>query len=196
MMFTGIVEEIGSVAQVRDHNDSLRLRIEAVVVTNDAEHGASISVNGACLTVADHGRDWFEADVMRETLERTSLRSMKPGSKVNLERAVRVDGRLGGHIVQGHVDGVGEIVDIQPAENWTVLRIGVGADVTRYLVDKGSVTVDGVSLTIVSADDAWFTVSLIPTTLLETTLGQRKVGDVVNIEVDVLAKYVEKMVAK
>lgn len=196
MMFTGIVEEIGSVAQVRDHNDSLRLRIEAVVVTNDAEHGASISVNGACLTVADHGRDWFEVDVMRETLERTSLRSMKPGSKVNLERAVRVDGRLGGHIVQGHVDGVGEIVDIQPAENWTVLRIGVGADVTPYLVDKGSVTVDGVSLTIVSADDAWFTVSLIPTTLLETTLGQRKVGDVVNIEVDVLAKYVEKMVAK
>lgn len=195
-MFTGIVEEIGSVAQVRDHNDSLRLRIEAVVVTNDAEHGASISVNGACLTVADHGRDWFEVDVMRETLERTSLRSMKPGSKVNLERAVRVDGRLGGHIVQGHVDGVGEIVDIQPAENWTVLRIGVGADVTPYLVDKGSVTVDGVSLTIVSADDAWFTVSLIPTTLLETTLGQRKVGDVVNIEVDVLAKYVEKMVAK
>jgi riboflavin synthase len=195
-MFTGIVEETGVIETVVDHGDSLVLRIAAPTVTKDAAHGASISVNGICLTVTDHGDAWFEADVMRETLERTSLRTLGPGHAVNLERAARVDGRLGGHIVQGHVDGVGQIADIHPEVRWTLIRISVPHALTRYMVEKGSVTVDGVSLTIVSVDDEGFTVSLIPTTLSETTLGNRTVGDAVNIEVDVLAKYVEKLVAR
>lgn len=195
-MFTGIVEETGSIETVVDHGDSLRVRISAPTVATDASHGASISVNGICLTVTDHGADWFEADVMRETLERTSLRSLDAGDPVNLERAARVDGRLGGHIVQGHVDGVGEIAVIQPEDRWTIIRIAVPRELTRYMVEKGSITVDGVSLTIVSVDDESFTVSLIPTTLTDTTLGGRAVGDLVNIEVDVLAKYVEKLVSR
>jgi riboflavin synthase len=195
-MFTGIVEEIGSIQAVTQQVDSLRIRVATETITSDAEHGASISVNGTCLTVADFGPSWFEVDVMRETLERTSLRVLEPGSKVNLERAVKANGRLGGHIVQGHVDGVGEVVDVIPAENWTIFQIGVDSGLTRYLVEKGSVTVDGVSLTVVSVDDRSFTVSLIPTTLSETTLGSRRSGDVVNIEVDVLAKYIEKMVSR
>lgn len=195
-MFTGIVEETGAIETVVDHGDSLVLRIAAPTVTEDAAHGASISVNGICLTVTDHGEDWFEADVMRETLERTSLRSLLPGDRVNLERAARVDGRLGGHIVQGHVDGVGQITEVLPEERWTILRIGVPRELTRYMVNKGSVTIDGVSLTIVSVDDESFTVSLIPTTLSDTTLGTRDVGDAVNIEVDILAKYVEKLVER
>jgi riboflavin synthase len=194
MMFTGIVEEVGSVAQILEQDDSLRLRISALVVTDGAQHGGSISVNGTCLTISDHGRDWFEADVMRETLERTSLRTLQPGSKVNLERAVRVDGRLGGHIVQGHVDGVGRVEAVEPTEHWTVMRCDVGPELTRYMVEKGSICVDGVSLTIVSVGPDDFSVSLIPTTLSDTTLGETLKGDVVNIEVDVLAKYVEKLV--
>jgi riboflavin synthase len=195
-MFTGIVEETGAIAGVEDHGDSLCLRIVAPTVTQDAVHGASISVNGICLTVTEHGQEWFEADVMRETLERTSLRSLRPGDPVNLERAAKVDGRLGGHIVQGHVDGVGEIVHVNPDERWTIIGVAVPSALTRYMVEKGSITVDGVSLTIVSVHDEGFTVSLIPTTLAETTLGTRAVGDVVNIEVDVLAKYVEKLVSR
>ena len=193
-MFTGIVEEMGMVDAVVDRGDSLRLRIVAPIVTSDARHGDSISVNGTCLTVVDHGGNWFDADVMKETLDRTSLQSLKPGAPVNLERAARVDGRLGGHIVQGHVDGIGRIVDIQPSANWTVVRITVPRRLTRYLVEKGSVTVDGVSLTIVSVGDEDFCVSLIPTTLADTTLGSASVGDLVNVEVDILAKYVEKLV--
>lgn len=195
-MFTGIVEETGSIESVVDYGDSLRIRIVAPTVVVDARHGASISVNGICLTVTDHGGDWFEADVMRETLERTSLRSLGAGDPVNLERAARVDGRLGGHIVQGHVDGVGEIVEIHPEDRWTIIRIMVPHDLTRYMVEKGSITVDGVSLTIMSVDNKSFTVSLIPTTLADTTLGGRAVGNAVNIEVDVLAKYVEKLATR
>ncbi len=195
-MFTGIVEEVGVIDDVADHGDSLRLRLAAPGVTADVEHGASISVSGVCLTVADHGPGWFEADVMRETLLRTSLQTLGTGDRVNLERATRVDGRLGGHIVQGHVDGTGRVLDVQPGERWTIVRIGVPRELTRYMVEKGSVTVDGVSLTIVSVTDEDFTVSLIPTTLAETTLGTRAIGDVVNIEVDVLAKYVEKLVTR
>lgn len=196
MMFTGIVEEMGTIETLVEHGDSMRIRISAPSVASDASHGASISVNGICLTVADHGADWFEADVMRETLERTSLRSLGAGDPVNLERAARVDGRLGGHIVQGHVDGVGEIASIQPEDRWTIIRFAVPDALTRYMVEKGSITVDGVSLTIVSVDDRSFAVSLIPTTVADTTLGSRAVGDVVNIEVDVLAKYVEKLVSR
>lgn len=195
-MFTGIVEETGSIETVVDHGDSMRLRIIAPSVASDASHGASISVNGICLTVTDHGEEWFEADVMRETIERTSLRSLGIGTTVNLERAARVDGRLGGHIVQGHVDGTGTIAEIRPEDRWTIIRVAVSRDLTRYMVEKGSITVDGVSLTIVSVDDEGFTVSLIPTTLADTNLGVRVVGDVVNIEVDVLAKYVEKLVSR
>ena len=195
-MFTGIVEEMGTVDAIVDLGDALRLRIVAPIVTADARHGVSISVNGTCLTVVDHGGDWFEADVMKETLDRTSLQSLKPGARANLERAARVDGRLGGHIVQGHVDGIGRIVDIHASAHWTVVRIAVPRELSRYLVEKGSVTVDGVSLTIVSVGDEEFSVSLIPTTLADTTLGLSKVGDLVNIEVDILAKYVEKLVRR
>ncbi len=195
-MFTGIVEEMGAVDAVVDDGDSLRIRIAASGVVADATHGASISVNGTCLTVAEHGTAWFEADVMRETLERTALRTLDVGDRVNLERAARLDSRLGGHIVQGHVDGVGSIAGVHPGDRWTVMEITVPQELTRYMVDKGSVTVDGVSLTIVSVLDEGFTVSLIPTTLAETTLGTRNVGDAVNIEVDVLAKYVEKLVSR
>lgn len=193
-MFTGIVEEMGVVYQMVDHGESLRIRVTAPEVTSDAAHGASISVNGICLTVADHNAGWFEADVMKETLERTSLRSLTVGDRVNLERAARVDGRLGGHIVQGHVDGTARVRAITPGDRWTVIEFDVSPDLSRYMVEKGSITVDGVSLTIVSVDSTSFSVSLIPTTLAETTLGTREVDDVVNIEVDVLAKYVEKLV--
>lgn len=195
-MFTGIVEERGTVASLVDLGDAMRVRIRADKVLQDSELGASISVNGICLTVAERGDDWFEADVMAETLRRTSLGKLVADSPVNLERAARVDSRLGGHIVQGHVDGTGEVAAIEPSEQWTVMAIEVPAELTRYMVEKGSITVDGVSLTIVSVTDSRFTISLIPTTLAETNLGAKQVGDRVNIEVDVLAKYVEKLVQR
>jgi riboflavin synthase len=195
-MFTGIVEERGTVASLVDLGDAMRVRIRADKVLQDSELGASISVNGICLTVAERGDDWFEADVMAETLRRTSLGKLVTDSPVNLERAARVDSRLGGHIVQGHVDGTGEVAAIEPSEQWTVMAIEVPAELTRYMVEKGSITVDGVSLTIVSVTDSGFTISLIPTTLAETNLGAKQVGDRVNIEVDVLAKYVEKLVQR
>jgi len=195
-MFTGIVEERGTVASLVDLGDAMRVRIRADKVLQDSELGASISVNGICLTVAERGDDWFEADVMAETLRRTSLGKLVTDSPVNLERAARVDSRLGGHIVQGHVDGTGEVAAIEPSEQWTVMAIEVPAELTRYMVEKGSITVDGVSLTIVSVTDSRFTISLIPTTLAETNLGAKQVGDRVNIEVDVLAKYVEKLVQR
>jgi len=195
-MFTGIVEERGTVASLVDLGDAMRVRIRADKVLQDSELGASISVNGICLTVAERGDDWFEADVMAETLRRTSLGKLVTDSPVNLERAARVDSRLGGHIVQGHVDGTGEVAAIEPSEQWTVMAIEVPAELTRYMVEKGSITVDGVSLTIVSVTESRFTISLIPTTLAETNLGAKQVGDRVNIEVDVLAKYVEKLVQR
>lgn len=193
-MFTGIVEETGTVESIEDLGDALRVRIGAQTVLEDSELGASISVNGICLTVAERGADYFEADVMAETMNRTSLAGTGVGSRVNLERAARVDSRLGGHIVQGHVDGTGEVVAIEPSDQWTVVAVKVPSDLTAFMVEKGSVTVDGVSLTIVSVTDDRFTVSLIPTTLNETNLGAKQVSDLVNIEVDVLAKYVAKLV--
>jgi len=195
-MFTGIVEERGRVASLEDLGDAMRVRIRADKVLQDSDLGASISVNGICLTVAERGDDWFEADVMAETLRRTSLGQLVTDSPVNLERAARVDSRLGGHIVQGHVDGTGEVAAIEPSEQWTVMAIAVPADLTHYMVEKGSITVDGVSLTIVSVTEDQFTISLIPTTLAETNLGAKQVGDRVNIEVDVLAKYVEKLMQR
>jgi riboflavin synthase len=194
-MFTGIVEELGTVEQVEDQGDAVRLTIRASLVLEDVHPGDSLAVNGCCLTVVEHDDTRWTADVMQETLDKTSLRGVAPGDRVNLERAVTADKRLGGHIVQGHVDGVGEIVRRTPSEHWEVVEVSLPDGLGRYLVDKGSITVDGVSLTVVEAGDTSFTVSLIPETLTRTTLGLRQPGDRVNLEADVLAKHVEKLLA-
>ncbi len=195
-MFTGIVEELGTVAAVEDQGDAVRLTVTSPLVLEDAAPGDSIAVNGCCLTVTEHDGTTWTADVMQETLDKTSLHGVQPGDRVNLERAVTADKRLGGHIVQGHVDGVGRIVSRAPSEHWDLVTIALpDPTMTRYLVDKGSITVDGVSLTVVDAGDDAFTVSLIPETLARTTLGARQPGDRVNLEVDVLAKHVEKLLA-
>ncbi len=192
-MFTGIVEELGAVIAVEPQADAARLRIRGPLVTSDAVHGASIAVNGVCLTVVDFGDGEFTADVMQETLDRSSLGALIAGSRVNLERPVTLAARLGGHLVQGHVDGTGEILERIPSEHWEIVRIALPDDLGRYVVEKGSITVDGISLTVVEADRDWFSVSLIPTTLELTTLGTKGVGDPVNLEVDVVAKYVERL---
>jgi riboflavin synthase len=201
-VFTGIVEELGTVVAVDRGAQSARLVVEGPVVTADAVHGASIAVNGVCLTVTDEepsgGR--FAVDVMHETLVRTTVGDLAPGARVNLERAMAADGRFGGHVVQGHVDGVGTVALREPGERWERVRVDVPAALARYLVEKGSVTVDGVSLTVSAvsppgADPAWFEVGLIPTTLGLTTLGRAPAGTRVNLEVDVLAKYVERIAA-
>jgi riboflavin synthase len=192
-MFTGIVEELGTVAAVEDQGDAIRLTIRAGTVLEDAAPGDSIAVNGCCLTVAQRDGETFTADVMRETLTKTSLGVLEPGSPVNLERAVTATTRLGGHIVQGHVDGTGSVVRREPSEHWEAVEISLPGELSRYLVDKGSITVDGVSLTVVHAGDDASTVSLIPETLARTTLGTRQPGDRVNLEVDVIAKYVERL---
>ena len=195
-MFTGIVEELGTVAAVEDQGDAVRLTVKSPLVLEDAAPGDSIAVNGCCLTVTEHDGTTWTADVMQETLDKTSLHGVQPGDRVNLERAVTADRRLGGHIVQGHVDGVGRVVSRQPSEHWEVVEVELpDPAMDRYLVDKGSITVDGVSLTVVEARDGTFTVSLIPETLARTTLGTRQPGDRVNLEVDVLAKHVEKLLA-
>lgn len=192
-VFTGIVEELGQVAAIEPLPDAARLRIAGPLVTQGAGHGDSIAVNGVCLTVVEHGEGWFTADVMAETLRRSSLGELGPGSPVNLERAARVDSRLGGHIVQGHVDGTGTVTAIEPSEHWTVVRFALPRSLARYVVEKGSIAVDGVSLTVAEAGDDAFAVSLIPTTLALTNLGSKQPGDTVNLEVDVLAKYVERL---
>ena len=193
-MFTGIVEELGEVVDKDDLGDSARFTIRGPVVTVDAGHGDSIAVNGVCLTVVEvlpEGR--FTADVMGETLNRSSLGRLTAGSPVNLERAAALNSRLGGHIVQGHVDGTGEIEARTPAEHWEVVRIGLPVELARYVVEKGSITVDGISLTVSALGDDWFEVSLIPTTRELTTLGHAEPGTPVNLEVDVIAKYVERL---
>lgn len=195
-MFTGIVEELGSVDGIERQDDAIRLTVHGPCVTVDAGLGDSIAVNGCCLTVAERDGERFTADVMAETLDKTSLGSLEVGERVNLERAVTVDKRLGGHIVQGHVDGVGTVLSRTPSEHWEVVEIGHDPALSRYLVDKGSITVDGTSLTVVEAGEGRFTVSLIPETLARTTLGSRAVGDAVNLEVDVLAKYVERLLGR
>jgi len=172
--------------------DDARIAVRGPLVTSDATHGASIAVNGCCLTVASIDGDVFTADVMAETFKRTSLGALSPGDPVNLERPLQAGARLGGHVVQGHVDGTGAIASHDDG----VVRIEIGEDLARYVVEKGSIAVDGVSLTVVEAGDTSFTVSLIPTTLELTTLGHKGPGDVLNIEVDVLAKYVERLLAK
>ncbi|MEU0570272.1 riboflavin synthase [Nonomuraea sp. NPDC005983] len=193
-MFTGIIEEKGEVIAVRPVGDSARLSVRGKVVTSDAGHGDSIAVNGVCLTVVDVEDDVFTVDVIKESLDRSSLGALAEGSAVNLERAVRADQRLGGHIVQGHVDGTAVLLSREPGENWDNLRFSLPATLSRYVAEKGSIAIDGISLTVTTVDDESFGVSLIPTTLEVTTMGERQVGDVVNIEVDVIAKYVERLV--
>jgi riboflavin synthase len=194
-VFTGIVEERGEVVAVQDLPDAARVTIAGPLVTSDARLGDSISVNGVCLTVVEVADGAFTADVMRETLVRSSLDKIAPGEPVNLERAAEVGKRFGGHIVQGHVDGTGVVLSRESSVHWDLVRIGLPARLSRYLVEKGSITVDGVSLTVVDVADDWFSVSLIPETLRATTLGVRTAGDRVNLEVDVVAKYVERLAA-
>ncbi|MEU8235969.1 riboflavin synthase [Actinoplanes sp. NPDC048967] len=196
-MFTGIVEELGEVVYLTDAGgDSAVIAVRGPVVTSDARHGDSISVNGVCLTVIDNVDGVFTADVMGESLRRSSLGVLTAGSQVNLERAATVGSRLGGHLVQGHVDGVGRIVAREPADEWEVLRFSLPSELSRYVVEKGSITVDGVSLTVMAVTADTFDVGLIPTTLKLTVLGAKSVGDPVNLEVDVIAKYVEKMLGE
>jgi riboflavin synthase len=196
MMFTGIVEELGVVETLEDQGDAVRLTVRGPHVVADAGLGDSIAVNGCCLTVAERDQETFTADVMRETLDKTSLGVLEPGAKVNLERAVTAAKRLGGHIVQGHVDGTGAVLRRTPSEHWDIVQVSLPDALARYLVPKGSITVDGISLTVVDVLDGSepsFTVSLIPETLARTTLGFKQPGDRVNLEVDVIAKYVERL---
>jgi riboflavin synthase len=199
-MYTGIVEELGEVVVLERLEDAARITVRGPLITQDAGHGDSVAINGVCLTVTAARDGTFTADVMLETLNRSCLGDLRPGSPVNLERPMRLDGRLGGHLVQGHVDGTGAIVSRSPAEHWDVVRISLPAGLARYVVDKGSVSVDGVSLTVTrtgeARDPSWFEVSLIPETLERTTLGRKRPGDTVNLEVDVIAKYVEKLLGE
>ncbi|MEU8248968.1 riboflavin synthase [Nonomuraea sp. NPDC048916] len=195
-MFTGIIEEKGEVVAVEPAGDSARLSVRGPIVTSDAAHGDSIAVNGVCLTVVAAGGGVFTVDVIKESLDRSSLGRLREGSAVNLERAVRADQRLGGHIVQGHVDGTAVLLSREPGDNWDNLRFSLPAELSRYVAEKGSIAIDGISLTVTTVDDESFGVSLIPTTLKLTTMGERQVGDLVNIEVDVIAKYVERLVVR
>jgi riboflavin synthase len=197
-MFTGIVEEVGEVLAVRESAEVVVLTVRGPTVTSDARHGDSIAVNGVCLTVIDPDGSTdgtFTVELVPETLRRSSLSGVAAGTQVNLERAVRADGRLGGHIVQGHVDGVGTLTARDPGERSDALRFAIGPALARYVVEKGSIAVDGVSLTVAAVDGDGFTVALIPTTLAHTTLGSLRPGDTVNLEVDVVAKYLERLSA-
>jgi riboflavin synthase len=197
-MFTGIVEEVGEIVDVRTSGDVVVLTVRGPRVSTDAAHGDSIAVNGCCLTVVDEegaSEDLFRLELVPETLKRTSLGAAVAGSKVNLERARPAGGRLGGHIVQGHVDGVGTLLGRTPGERSDEVRFSLPAELSRYVVEKGSICVDGVSLTVAGVDADSFTVALIPTTLADTTLGGRGPGDPVNLEVDIVAKYVERLTA-
>jgi len=206
-VFTGIVEELGEVVAFEEFQDSARLTVRGQLVTAGASVGDSIAINGVCLTVTDASDGTFSADVMGETLSRSSLGALVRGSVVNLERPLRLDGRLGGHMVQGHVDGTGTILDRKPGDRWDVVRISVPPQLARYVVEKGSIAVDGVSLTVSALGTGpdpggepdpgggpdWIEVSLIPETLARTTLGVKQPGEAVNLEVDMIAKYVERL---
>ena len=192
-MFTGIVEELGTVVDIRPSGDGARLSVRAPRVTEDSAHGDSIAVNGVCLTVVDSADGVFTTDVMQVTLERSSLGALVPQAPVNLERAATLQSRLGGHLVQGHVDAASRVLARTPGDRWEVVRVALPPEVARYVVDKGSIAVDGVSLTVSAVGADWFEVSLIPTTLALTTLGGRGVGAPVNLEVDVIAKHVERL---
>ncbi|MCG7233028.1 riboflavin synthase [Corynebacterium sp. ACRQM] len=192
-MFTGLVQELGTVAALEQQADALRLSIRAPQTVSDARLGDSIAINGVCLTIAELDGDIFFADVMQESLDRTGLGQLVEGARVNVEPALLPTTRLGGHMMQGHVDGTARLVSRERSQHWDVLRFSLPRDLARYVVEKGSIAVNGTSLTVSAVGKDWFEVSLIPTTLRETTHGESKVGDIVNLEVDVLAKYVEKM---
>jgi riboflavin synthase len=194
-VFTGIIEEVGEVTGVERNPRSARLRVRGPLVTQDVRHGDSLALNGVCLTVTAAAGGEFSADVMSETLDRSSLGQLAPGDPVNLERAVPLGGRLGGHLVQGHVDGVARVVSRTPGEDWETVVFTLPGDLARYVVEKGSIAVDGVSLTVAGVTAGTFSVGLIPTTLASTTLGRRRPGDLVNLETDVLGKYVERLLA-
>lgn len=199
-MFTGIIEEIGEIAAIAASGDGWRLTVRAPKAAADAVHGESIAVSGVCLTVVGSTIETFDADVMKQTLEVSTLGAAKVGTRVNIEKAMPVGARLGGHIVQGHVDGIGSVIDVRPGEQWRVLRISLPADLAPLVVDKGSISVAGTSLTVSAIStpaetDAWFEVSLIPETLEATVLDALSAGDVVNLETDILARHVERLLA-
>ncbi|MFM1984313.1 MAG: hypothetical protein RL723_748 [Actinomycetota bacterium] len=193
-MFTGIVEELGQVKAIEVLPDALRITIEGPTVVSDVSRGDSISVSGACLTAVEHDATSFTADVMQETLRLTCLDGIKVGDPVNLERAMTAATRFGGHVVLGHVDGVGEVVSRAPSENWEWVRVSIPKDLMKYVVLKGSITIDGISLTVNELGEDWIGLSLIPETLAVTTLGSKKPGDKVNVEVDVMAKHIERLI--
>ena len=192
-MFTGIVEELGRVKAIERQADALRLTIEGPLVVSDANRGDSIAVCGTCLTVVEHDATSFTADVMQETLNLTSLAGIKVGDPVNLERAMTAATRFGGHVVQGHVDGLGEIISRTPSENWELVQVRIPKELMKYIVLKGSITIDGVSLTVNQVGEDFIGLSLIPETLALTTLGTKQPGDKVNVEADVMAKHIERL---
>jgi riboflavin synthase len=193
-MFTGIVEELGRVRAIETLPDALRITIEGPKVVSDVNRGESISVSGACLTAVEHDATSFTADVMQETIRLTSLDGIKVGDPVNLERAMTAATRFGGHVVLGHVDGVGKVVSRTPSENWEWVRISIPKELMKYVVLKGSITLDGISLTVNEVGDDWVGLSLIPETLAVTTLGFKQPGDKVNVEVDIMAKHIERLI--
>jgi len=193
-MFTGIIEELGTVTGVQELTDSIRLKVSGKLVRSDLAQGESVSVNGVCLTAAEITDDGFVADVMLETLNRTSLRGIAKGDRVNLERAMSGAGRFGGHVVQGHVDGVAEIISREPSANWEVVKVKIPSELAKYVVHKGSITFDGVSLTVNDINNDVVSLSLIPETLRLTTLGIKTKGEKLNVEVDILAKHIEKLI--
>ncbi|WP_223626248.1 riboflavin synthase [Microbacterium sp. EST19A] len=203
-MFTGIIEEIGEITAITPAGDGWRLTVRAPKAASDAVHGESIAVSGVCLTVVGSTADTFDTDVMKQTLDVAAIGGATVGTRVNIEKAMPVGARLGGHIVQGHVDGVGEVIEVRPGAQWSVLRVSLPADLAPLVVDKGSISVDGTSLTVSAVSPSsvsgteeghWFEISLIPETLAATTLGTRVVGDRVNLETDILARHVERLLA-
>ena len=192
-MFTGIIEELGRVKNIEVQSDAVRITIEGPLVTSDLHRGDSIAVSGTCLTAIEFGNGEFTADVMKETLDKTSMSQIKVGDAVNLERAMTAATRFGGHVVQGHVDGVGEIISRTPSENWEVVRVQIPKELMKYVVLKGSITIDGISLTVNEVGSDFVGLSLIPETLSLTTLGTKKIGDKVNVEADVMAKHIERL---
>jgi riboflavin synthase len=194
-MFTGIIEELGEVIDWQPSADAARLTVRAPIAVSDAKHGDSISVSGVCLTVVDQGDNWFTADVMAETIAMSTLAELITGSRVNLERAAQVGDRLGGHIVQGHIDGTSTLQSITEGSAWRVLRFSLAPHLAGLVASKGSIAVDGVSLTVSAVGDDWFEVSLIPETLAVTTLGRKSVGDAVNVETDILARHVARLIS-
>jgi riboflavin synthase len=193
-VFTGIIEELGTVTAWSRKPDSARVTVRAPLAVSDAKHGDSISVSGVCLTVVEQGVDWFTADVMAESIAMSTLDDLTPGTLVNLERAAKVGDRIGGHIVQGHIDGTSEILSLTEGGAWRVVRLTLDRELAGLVARKGSIAIDGISLTVSAVGDDWFEVSLIPETLEATTLGTRKVGDLVNIETDILARQVQRLI--